>query len=416
MVIDLGYGKQNIKVRVPKPNLRGVLTPNEVSIGLTGAEEVVHALQNPIGSPRLRDIAKKGEKVCIITSDITRPMPSKLVLPVLLEELYEAGVNDDAITIVFALGNHRGHTEEEKRHLVGGDIYSRIRCVDSDRKHTVSLGKTSSGTPVDIFEEVVNADRVICLGNIEYHYFAGYSGGAKAIMPGIATAQAIQANHSKMVEENSAAGRIEGNNVRADIDEVAAYIKIDFILNVVLDERKRIIKAVAGDYIKAHREGCRFLDTLYKVKIRQRADIVLVSAGGYPKDINLYQAQKALDNAKHAVRDGGIIILVASCKEGFGEKVFERWICNAKSPGEMVDKIQKTFELGGHKAAAIGMVQQRADIYLVSDMDDELVKIMFMTPYDCIQSALDSALKRMGKDTGVIVMPYGGSTLPAEET
>jgi nickel-dependent lactate racemase len=202
--------------------------------------------------------------------------------------------------------------------------------------------------------------------------------------------------------------------VRADIDEVADFIKIDFILNVVLDEKKRIIKAVAGDHIKAHREGCAFLDTLYKVKIRQRVDIVLVSAGGYPKDINLYQAQKALDNAKKAVRDGGIIILVASCLEGLGEKVFEHWMCSAKSPCEMVDKIQKKFELGGHKAAAIGMVQQCAEIFLVSDMDDAFVKSMFMTPFDTAQDAFDEALQRHGKDASVIVMPYGGSTLPAE--
>jgi len=265
---------------------------------------------------------------------------------------------------------------------------------------------------VDIFEEVVKAQRVICLGNIEYHYFAGYSGGAKAIMPGVSTAGAIQANHSRMVEDTSATGRIEGNRLRADIDEVAKFVKIDFIFNVVLDEKKQIIRAVAGDYIKAHREGCEFLDRLYKVKINKKADIVIVSAGGYPKDINLYQAQKALDNAKHAVREGGIIILVAQCKEGLGEKVFERWMKEATCPEDMVRKIQEKLELGGHKATAIGMVQLKADVFLVSDMGDSFASSMFFMPFDNVQAALDKAISKMREKASIIIMPYGGSTLP----
>jgi nickel-dependent lactate racemase len=339
-------------------------------------------------------------------------MPSKLVLPVVIDELNRGGIEDGDITVVFALGNHRAHTEDEKKYIAGEDIFSRVRCIDADQTNVIHLGITSFGTPVDVFKKVAKADRVICLGNIEYHYFAGYSGGAKAVMPGVSTAAAIQANHSKMVEDTSAAGRFEGNNVRADIDEVARFVNIDFIVNVVLDENKQIIKAVAGDYIQAHREGCAFLDTLYKIRIAKKADIVLVSAGGYPKDINLYQAQKALDNAKHAVKDGGIVILAASCNEGLGEEVFERWMMEAKSPEAMVEKIQIRFELGGHKAAAIGMVQQKAVVYLVSEMDANFVRSMFFEPFAAVQEALNTALKEMGDGVSVLVMPYGGSTLP----
>lgn len=411
MNIKLGYGKEKVNVRIPDSNVQAVLAPNHVEIESMGVDEVKRAIQNPVGSDRLNDIVKKGERVCIITSDITRPMPSKLVLPIVIDELNDGGVEDGDITVVFALGNHRAHTEDEKQYLAG-DAYGRVRCIDSDQTKMANLGTTTFGTPVDVFEEVANADRVICLGNIEYHYFAGYSGGAKAIMPGVSTAAAIQANHSRMVEETSAAGKIEGNNVRSDIDEVAQFRSIDFIVNVVLDENKQIIRAVAGHYIKAHRQGCAFLDTLYKVEIEKKADIVLVSAGGYPKDINLYQAQKALDNCKHAVKDDGIIILVASCKEGLGEEVFERWMCDAKSPDDMVEKIQQCFELGGHKAAAIGMVRQRADIWLVSDMDSDFVRSIFMTPFDNVQNALYAALCKTGDKAVVIVMPYGGSTLP----
>lgn len=412
MEIELGYGKGKASVSVPDGNLAAVLRPNEVNAGLTGIEEVRRALQNPIGSKRLWDVVSKGERVCIITSDITRPMPAKTVLPEVLGELYMGGIRPEDITVVFALGNHRPHTEEEKKYLVGEEIYSKIRCVDSDQSRVKHLGTTSFGTPVDIFEEVADAGRVICLGNIEYHYFAGYSGGAKAVMPGVSTAQAIQANHSRMVEETSCAGVIAGNRVRADIEEAARFRTIDFIINVVLDEEKRIIRAVAGDHIKAHREGCAFLDRLYKVRIEKKADIVIVSAGGYPKDINLYQAQKALDNAKNAVKPGGVIILVAECTEGLGEKIFERWMRESKGPEDMIRKIREKFELGGHKAAAIGMVQMKADVYIVSGMEGGFVRSMSFMPFNTVQEAVDKAIGKMGDNAEVIVMPHGGSTLP----
>lgn len=412
MTLELGFGREKVFVEIPDKNIQAVLAPNKVVVESTGIDEVKRALRNPIGSKRLKDIVIKGESVCIITSDITRPMPSMIVLPAVLEELYQGGINDDDITVVFARGNHREHTEEEKKYLVGDETYAKVKCIDTDQKKVVNLGTTSMGTPVDVFEEVAKADRIVCLGNIEYHYFAGYSGGAKAIMPGVSTAAAIQTNHSKMVEKTSVAGRIEGNRLRADIDEAAKFQKIDFIVNVVLNGKKQIIKAVAGDYIKAHREGCEFLDKIYKVKIRQKADIVIVSPGGYPKDINLYQAQKALDNAGHAIRDGGIIILAAECEEGLGEVAFERWMKEASSPVDMVNKIQKKFELGGHKAAAIGMVQLKADVYLVSRMDESFVSSMFFTPFNNVQAALDYAIDKLGQKARAIIMPFGGSTLP----
>lgn len=404
-----------MKVNVADKNLMGVLHANDVGVGLKGADEVKRALDNPINSKRLQDIVKSGEKIAIITSDITRPMPSRVVIPPVLDELYEAGVRDGDITIVFALGSHRKHTEEEKKRIVGEAIYKKIRCIDSDSTDFIHLGCTKYNTPVDIFRTVAQADRRICLGNIEYHYFAGYSGGAKAIMPGVSTRSAIQANHRMMVDEASCAGKLETNPVRCDIDEAAKFVPIDFIVNVVLNEEKEIIKAVAGHYIDAHREGCRFLDSLYKIKIKSRADIVITSPGGFPKDLNLYQAQKALDNAKHAVKKGGIIILVASCREGLGEKTFEEWITNMKEPEELIYRIKTDFKLGGHKAAAIAMVLKNANVYLVSDMDKNLVQHMHFKPFGDAQSALNHALHEIGEDASVLIIPHGGSILPVLE-
>lgn len=412
MKIELGIGTTVQEVQIPDANLLEVLTPNEVKYDLTGEEEVRWALGHPIGSPHLRDIVKPGEKIAIITSDITRPMPTYAVMPALLDELYAAGVSAEDITLVFALGSHRHHTEEEKKKLAGEQAYRQIRCVDSEPSDCVHMGTTAHGTPVDITRVVAEADRRICLGNIEYHYFAGYSGGAKAIMPGVSTRAAIQSNHSMMVDPLACAGNIDSNPLRKDIEEAADICGVDFILNVVLDEHKKIIRAVAGDVTKAHREGCAFLDGLYQKKLKERADIVIVSQGGAPKDLNLYQTQKALDNAKHAVKDGGTIILMGSCREGLGEKTFEEWMLEAKSPRELIDRVQADFKLGGHKAAAIAMVLERAEICLVSEMEPDFVKTLFMKPYSSVQTAFDDALRKQGNDATVIVMPYGGSTLP----
>ncbi|MHB1485848.1 MAG: nickel-dependent lactate racemase family protein, partial [Saccharofermentanales bacterium] len=284
--------------------------------------------------------------------------------------------------------------------------------IDSDPEDTVFLGNTSRGTPINITSSVAQSDRRICLGNIEMHYFAGYSGGSKAIMPGVSDRVAIQANHSKMVEETSVAGEISNNNVRLDIEEAADFCGIDFILNVVLDEDKVIVKAVAGDRIKAHRAGCEFLDSMYKIAIPQLADIVIATPGGYPKDINIYQSQKALDNAKYAVKPGGIIILAADCSEGFGERVFEEWLTDAESSFELISRIKTEFRLGGHKAAAIAMVLEKCDVYFVSNLKEEIAAKTFMKPYDNIQKAVDDALKVKGKDAKIIIMPHAGATLP----
>ncbi|MBP3653332.1 MAG: nickel-dependent lactate racemase [Clostridia bacterium] len=412
MQMELGFGAGVQRLEIPEKNLLGVLTPNPVEKDLTGEAEVRRALQNPIGTAPLKEIVKPGEKIAVITSDITRPMPTYKVMPALLDELYAAGVKAEDITLVFALGSHRKHTPEEQKKLAGERAFNEITCIDGDASDCVHIGVTQRGTPVDIVRCVAEADRRICLGNIEYHYFAGYSGGAKAIMPGVSTRAAIQSNHSRMVEEAACAGKLAGNPVREDIEEAAAMVGVDFIVNVVLDEHKEIIHASAGELTLAHREGCAFLDKLYAIRIPERADIVVVSQGGAPKDLNLYQTQKALDNAKHAVKKGGTIVLIGSCKEGLGEKTFEEWLLNAPTSHSLIDRIHAEFRLGGHKAAAIAMVLENSDIYLVSDLEPDFVKSIFLTPYSNAQTAFDAAMEKQGSNATVLVMPYGGSTLP----
>lgn len=412
MILNFGFGTEKQTVQVPDDNLLGVLTENPVPAGLTGQAEVRRALREPVGTAPLRQLVRPGEKIAIITSDITRPMPTAVVLPPLLEELDAAGVSRGDITLVFALGSHRPHTQQERRQLAGEEAWNSVKCVDSDPDDCLDFGTTAAGTPVQITRAVAHADRRICLGNIEYHYFAGYSGGAKALMPGVSTRAAIQANHAMMVQPACRAGALEDNPLRQDIEQAGRLCGIDFIVNVVLDTHKQILRAVAGDAVAAHRAGCAFLDSVYSCPIREKADIVLVSQGGAPKDLNLYQTQKALDNAKHAVKDGGIIILIGSCREGFGEAVFESWLRQARTSGELIERIGREFRLGGHKAAAIAMVLERAQIYLVSQMEPEQVRTAFMIPKATAQQALEDAFARLGPTATVLAMPCGGSTLP----
>lgn len=412
MKLEFGFGTSVQTVELPDENVIGVLHANQVEQELMGEAEVRRALADPIGTVPLREVVKPGETVAIVTSDITRPLPSYAIMPALLDELYAAGIRKEDITVVFGLGSHREQTPEEMKKLVGERAFEEVNCVDGDSSDCIHMGTTSRGTPVDVVRVVAEADRKICLGNIEYHYFAGYSGGAKAIMPGVSTRDAIQNNHSQMVNPEACAGKLEGNPVREDIEEAGVICGIDYIINVVLDEHKKIIMAAAGDSVKAHREACRFLDKIYRKEIPERADIVLVSQGGAPKDLNLYQTQKALDNAKHAVKKGGVVILIGSCKEGLGEEVFEEWMTQSPTAASMIERIGRDFQLGGHKAAAIAMVLENADIYLVSDLEDAFVEKIFLTPQSSAQTALDKAFEKLGKDAKVLAMPYGGSTLP----
>ncbi|MEJ2209059.1 MAG: nickel-dependent lactate racemase [Anaerolineae bacterium] len=415
--VKLPYGHGSLQAHVPKDVLQGSLLPRQ---GGEVAQEAVllhEALDRPIGTPRLREMVHPGQRVAIVTSDLTRPCPSERLLPPVLDELSAAGIPDAAITVIMALGLHRPMTEAEIIAAVGAEVYRRVRVINHDPADCVRLGITSFGTPVEILRPLVEADVRICLGNLELHYFAGYSGGAKAVLPGCASRATLNANHSLMIRPGARAGGrgkhgLAGNPVRADLEEGAAMLGIDFILNVVVDGADhRIVGAVAGEVTAAHRRGCELVAERGIVEIERPADIVLASAGGYPKDVNLYQAQKALDNAAYALRDGGVLILAAECPEGLGNATFEDWLSSAP-PDELLNRIQQQFVLGGHKAAAVAAVLRRAEVYLVSALPDDLVHRCGMVSFADLDSALAAALGRMGARARVLVLPQGGSILP----
>lgn len=411
--ISLPFGDSEIHGRLPAISHFQIIEPQPIIVSSNEHSIIEQALSQPYNSPKLRHLVKANQKVVIITSDITRPCPSDKLLPPVLDELKAAGVQNENVTIVIGLGLHRPMTHQEREKALSAEICSLVQVLNHDPGDTVYLGTTSRGTPVEIFRPVVEADFRICLGNLEFHYFAGYTGGSKAIIPGCASQKCITANHAMMLQKGASSGILKGNPVRVDLEEAAAMMGIDFILNVVVDGEHRIQAAFAGDTTAAHRQGAAFVAQCGIVKISQQVDVVLVSAGGFPKDINLYQAQKALQNGSYAVRDGGTIILVAECREGFGNQIFESWMAKATLPDKLLAAIQKEFVLGGHKAAAIAAILKRATIHLVSSMPAKTVRSCNLVPYRNLSQVLKNVAQRSGfQHYHMIVMPQGGSTLP----
>lgn len=410
--ISFPYAHSHLSLNVPADQLAGIIRPRPPQVPKDEEAILAGAMSHPIGTARLAQLAHGAESAAVVISDLTRPCPSLRLLPPVLQELQEAHVPKDRIIVVLALGLHRPMTEDEIVTAVGEEVYSMYHIINHDPEDTLRLGTTKRGTPIDIYRPLVQADVRICLGNVEFHYFAGYSGGAKAVLPGCASAAAIAANHAWMLRPEACGGRLDGNPVREDLEEAVDMLGVDFILNVVVDAQHRITGAVAGDVTRAHRAACEQVAARGQIPLDTPADIVVASAGGYPKDINLYQAHKALENASLFLRDGGILILAAACSEGVGQDVFADWMTQGLGPLELAARIQQEFILGGHKASAIGSILSRKKIFLVSDFHDDVVRRMGMEPFHSLGDAFQAADAGRG-EARVLALPEVTSVLPA---
>ena len=417
------YGRKDITFSLPEERILGEIVPKKLG-SISGIETVVHqALANPVQSPPLSHICKPGEKVSIVVSDITRPFPGTRVLPVLLDELNTAGINDPDIHIVFALGGHRRHTEEEQKKILGEDVARRIRYSDSfceEQNDFVPIGTTSRGTKVEVNKRVVEADRKILTGLISYHYYSGFTGGRKAVVPGISSFDTIQTNHKLLLHPEPGAGpnpdacsgKLEGNPVHEDMVEACRMLEPDFLLNLVLSGQKEVLKVFAGNPYAAHEEGCRFVESVFGCPIEEKADLVIVSAGGFPKDINYYQAHKALDNAFYATKKGGAIILLAACEEGIGPECYMDWVKIA-TPQEMENQLRERFEVAGHNWYTTFSKTQKVRVIFVSSVEPEIVKQLQFIPARTIDEALGRAHDLLGPNPSVYLMPQGYLTFPA---
>jgi nickel-dependent lactate racemase len=412
----LPYGKTEVCVRVPARNLLGTIEAKPVPAAPDQKAEVERALKEPIGTKRLSEIATSTSRVAIVVDDATRKAPSERMLLPALAELNSAGVKDENITVIFGCGTHRAVKPEEAVELVGEEAFKRVKvishcCTDNDLVH---IGTTKTyGNKIMVNRAFAEADVRVLLGDINYHYYAGYGGGRKSVLPAVSGAQSIQHNHAMLTNANARTGNLENNPVHIDMTEAARLAKVDFIVNVVENSKGEIVKAFAGDLEAAFMEGVKLVDEMYRVYVDRRADIVVVSAGGYPADINLYQAYKGLDNALDAVKRGGVIILVAECIEGHGNQVFYDWMTRLGEVKAVEKEVRRNFVMGGHKALYLLKALQNHQVILVSSMPDFYAQTIFkLKTARAVNDALNEAFKLAGSAARVWALPQGDHILP----
>lgn len=419
---NLAYGRGKIRFSLPEENVLGVLEAKDL-VALREPEEVIQeSLLKPIDSLPFKDKFKAKERVGILVSDHTRQTASDLFLPVLLRELNSVGIPDANIFIVFANGTHKLNTPKEQESIVGRSVAQRIRLKEhncDDEKSLSFVGETSFKTKVYLNSEVVNADKIILTGGIIYHYFAGFGGGRKAVFPGVASREAIIANHSLVLHPQAgqgmnpyaAAGVLKNNPVHQDMQEASRFVKPHFLLNVVLNDEKKLAAVFAGDYISAYEDGCQFVRKHYGVKIRQKADLVVASCGGYPKDINFYQSHKAMDNVISALRKGGVMILLAECSQGMGGEEFSLFF-EYKKKEEIEKSLRERYSIVGHIAYSTLNKAENAKVILISSLSDQQVRKMSLIPAPTLGSALNLAYERLGKNPSTYIIPQGYITVP----
>lgn len=383
-------------------------------------EDIVRkALNNPIGSPKVSELAKDKNKITIITSDHTRPVPSKITLPIFLEEIRKGNPNAD-ITILIATGFHRETTREEMIDKFGEEIVNNEKIivhksgVDEDM---VELGKLPSGGTLLLNKHAINCDLLVSEGFIEPHFFAGFSGGRKSVLPGVASQKTVFANHcSKFIaSEHSRTGLLDKNPIHKDMKYAAEKANLKFILNVVIDADKKVINAFAGDSVKAHEKGCEFVKDISSVD-GIGADIVITTNGGYPLDQNIYQSVKSMTAAEACAAPDGIIIEVSRCNDGHGGESFYETFKNAESPKEVEDKILKipmSETLADQwESQILARILVRHKVFFVAGEENkDILKEMHIEYSPSIHQAIEKAISIKGNDAKIAIIPDGVSVI-----
>ena len=412
----LKYGQGSIKLSLESKNILKILLPGEVRFLLNPEDKLKNLLKNPIGSLSLKELIfqKRAKNILIIVNDITRPTPYKIILPSLLNELKQIGIKREKITFMIATGIHRDNSEEEIKNIFGEDLVNTYKFINhnADSPDLDYRGKLKSGNELWVNSIVSETDFIITTGVIVPHYFAGFSGGRKSILPGICGRKTIEGNHSNMVHPNARSGNLKDNPVHEEMQEAVEKVGVDFNINVITNEHHEIIEIVAGELYESWLKGVEVCKKIYLCPIEQKAEVIIASAGGYPKDINIYQAQKALDNAYQAVKPGGTIILLAECSEGYGEDTFEKWIEEANSPDDIIKRLKNKFVLGGHKAYGIARVVKEVEVILVSSLPQDKVCKLFFISMENISQAIEYVKDKYGEDFQAYILPSGNTVLP----
>ncbi len=415
MKVKFPYGRSFLEADIPDENLIQVVYPNEKKPEKSEADYIKNALSNPMGALPIKKQAEKGMSVAIVVDDNTRPCPTWKMLPHVVDELKEKGIREDDIKIIFATGTHREVKDEEAKILLGEEYAESIEHISNNCKGNdfTYIGTTSFGTDVKIKNAFLEADLKILLGDVEIHYFAGYGGGRKSVLPGIAHYSTIQHNYTtNFFHPMSKPGVLDGNPMYQNMTEATRLAKPDFCLNVVQNASHEIVGAFAGDFDLVLRKGAQLVDEMYKVKVKEKADILITAADGAPHDVNLYQAYKAIHLGLNVVKDDGIIILLAECPDGHGSEPYYQWMKNYKTKEEMAEKLSKEFVPGGHKAYYHLKAMEKAKFFIVSSMDRKMLEEVFrMRVFDSPDEAIKEALKIKGRDAKIMAIPRGTTTL-----
>ena len=410
MKVDIRYGRDGKQqVHIPDEGFLGLVYPNDVE-PRSSEEEIRAAIDDPIGTAPIGEFLKGGEDIVFIVNDGTRPTPTAKVLECLADR-----IDLTKARYLIATGTHRAPTEEEYR-FIFGDLYEmlkdNIHSHDSRKDEMVLLGRSKNGTDMEVNRMAVDADRLVIITSVEPHYFAGYTGGRKSFLPGVASFKTIEQNHKLAMKEEAQALVLEGNPVHEDMIDALEVVKGKpiFSIQTVLDRHQEVYSVAAGDLHEAFFQAVEWANEVFSVSIKEKADVVITVAP-YPMDVDLYQSQKALDNGKWALKEGGKLIMVSKCREGIGHDTFLQQLSSSEDPNKVLENLAKEYKLGFHKAAKMSEIAIWADLWAVTDLDAELLRKANIRPFCSVQEALDEALKEIPSAT-VLVLMDGSITVP----
>ena len=404
----LPYGKKTLRLTMPKVANVDQITPKKTSPASSPKELIRASLQKA----HLASLAD-AKSVAIAINDKTRPVPHQHLLPPLLKEIAALGVPSQNITLLIATGAHPPMRKEEFSQVVPAEILRCYRVITHDCDHgpsLIHLGETERGTPVWINRTYAEADVRVVVGNIEPHQFQGFSGGAKSAAIGLAGRETINANHAWMTDPQARLGEYKENPARQDVEAIGDLADIHLALNVIMNAKKKIVRALAGSPRDVMERAIPLVKEIYQVNVETRYDLVIVTPGGHPKDINLYQSQKALAHAAQITRPDGTILLMAACPQGVGEERCEAWLKNAPSLNAILTRFRREgFQLGAHKAYQIARDAVKHKLYLYSEMPNTQVEALNLNPiYN-----LDAFMAEAGTtNANIALMPYANATIP----
>lgn len=421
MLLKFDYGNKKLRLDLNKKNIERIITSKRHGILEDPADKIKEKLNAPIASDSLPELLRKNEPedILIIVNDISRPTPYRKILPPLLNKIHSLGYQKEDIRFLVATGVHDKHSLNENKEVLSENVAKNYEIISHNADKNNSFVKTlSTGNDLYINKIVLEADFIITTGVIKPHYLAGYSGGRKSLLPGVCGRNTINNNHKLMIdifENNKNPAQLNDNPIHNEMLEAADLVKIDFIVNVLTNSDGEITDVIAGNWHEAWKKGVQKCKNKYHVPIQFPSDLTIASAGGYPRDINLYQAHKALEHAIRATKKGGTIILIAECSKGFGHETFEKWIKSADSYEQLKDKLEEKFILGGHKAFALANIARDYNLVLISSLSKKETKQAFFRKKETIKKALKE-FKPLDANLRINILPAAAEVVPEIKT